>query len=290
MTTSDVRPVHLCLVAHCLSTPVSEKPQAHPELFLQGQDLSDLLDELANDGFRFVLPTEPDAAGQNTCSVTFDDGYANNAMFLPIAERFGVPFVLFVASLNIAQQLPFLWDAKSVAGEKGWRHWSDDYREAYRGLADDVVQRLLGDDNHRPFTMTEFETFAAHPLTHLALHTHSHQPPVGRFLSGVAREIEENQQFLRPFPRTLLRDLALPCGLYTPWTGRRILATGVDRIYTCDGGGAQHGGPIIHRISLVSPSVRGSLMTQVRRALAWQVRLRRQVANFRYSSTLLNRL
>jgi len=287
--TSGGQPVRLNLLAHGLATRTSPPPQAHPELLIQVEDLDDLLDQLANEQFQFVLPNEPPPSG-HTCSVTFDDGYANNALFLPIAERYRIPFVLFVSSLNIEQQLPYLWDAKAVSGDGAWRHWSDDYREAYRHLTPETVRRLLGDENHRPFTVNELRAFADNQWTHLALHTHSHQPLVGRFLATAAQEIEENRRFLSGFPRVLPRDLALPCGLYTPWTGKHLLNGLVDRIYTCDGGASTPGEDMVHRISLVSPTVRGSLISQVRRAFEWKVWLRRQVANIRYSNKVLNGL
>ena len=282
-------PMHLCLLAHGLTVPSSGPPLAHPELFIPLADVDELLGQLADEHFQFVLPGDAAPEARRTCSFTFDDGYANNALFLTLAAKYALPFVLFVSSINIAEQLPFLWDAASLARTR-WRHWADDYRQAYRDLDPHAARRLLGDENHRPFTPEELRAFSGDRWTHLALHTHSHQPLVGRFLARAAQELEENVRFLSQFPRVLLRDLALPCGLYTPLTARRLLNGLVDRIYTTVGGGATRAGPIVHRISLISPGIGGSLMSQIETSFSWKVKLRRQIAIFRYSASPLNRL
>lgn len=280
-------PMHLCLLVHCLTDPSSTTPLTHEELFIPVADVDALLSELASEGFAFGLPEDAGAGTPKLCSFTFDDGYANNALFLPLAEKYQLPFILFVSSLNIAEQRPFIWDAAGLSGIS-WRHWSADYRQMYARIDPAVNARLMSDANHRPFTVDELQVFAANPWTRLALHTHSHQPLVGRFLASAPAELSANLEFLRAFPHVMPRDLALPCGLYTPFTSRRLMQERLARIYTIDGGDAGAGERLIHRISLVNPQVGGSLMSQVRRSFEWPVRMRRKIANIRYSSRLLN--
>lgn len=287
MTTrmDELRGPHLSLVAHCLTAPGAPLPRVHPELFISVAAVDQLLAQLADAHFRFVLPGAAQVGPGKTCSFTFDDGYANNRLFLPMAEKYRLPVVLFVNSLNIANQLPFLWDALSLAGA-AWKPWFHDYRQAYSRLDSTIAETLLADDNHRPFTLSEFEAFAENPWVSLALHTHHHQPLVGKFLTRAEEELEANAKFLRPFPRVLSRDLALPGGLYTPWTAMRLRRL-VDRIYTIDGGGVSPGAQMVHRISLINPQLGGSLISQITRSFDWRVKLRRKVANVRYSASML---
>lgn len=284
---SDEAPMHLCLLAHCVSAPSSGIPLTHPELFIPFECLDELLGQLSDEQFHFCLPGNAVPGVKKTCSFTFDDGYANNMLFLPLAEKYQLPFILFLNSINITEQLPFLWDAASLTGTCGMR-MVEDYRSAYACLDQSVIQRLLRDENHRPFTLTELQEFSTNCWVHFALHTHSHQVLVGRFLAQAKMEIEENSRFLSQFPRSLKRDLALPCGLYTPGSANELLKL-VDRLYTIDGGGTTQDSPIIHRVSLINPQIGGDLMSQVKKSFSWRAKLRRKIVNFRYAAPFFNR-
>ena len=283
----DKPPMHLCLLVHCLTVPSSRPPLAHSELFIPLANLDELLGQLSDEQFHFCLPGTAPSQARKTCSFTFDDGYANNQLFLSLAEKYQLPFILFLSSINIAEQLPFIWDVASLTQGRE-RRWAEDYRSAYRCLDQSVAQRLLHDENHRPFTLAELHAFSASRWTHLALHTHSHQPLVGRFFAQAALELEENSRFLSQFPRVLKRDLALPSGFYTPWSANKLLKM-VDRLYTIDGGGTTQSSSIINRVSLINPQIGGDLMSQIKKSFFWRFKLRRQIANFRYSAPLLNR-
>lgn len=280
-------PVHLCLLAHSISAASSSPPLTHPELFIPLACLDELLEQLAGEQFHFCLPGNAASEARKTCSFTFDDGYANNMLFLPLADKYKLPFMLFLSSINITEQLPFLWDIASLTQGNKIR-LVDDYRSAYAGLDPSVIQRLLHDENHRPFTLAELHEFTASRWTHLALHTHSHQVLVGRFLAQAAMELEENSRFISQFPRSLMRDLALPCGLHTVGSVNQLLKL-VDRVYTIEGGGVGQNPSIIHRVSLTNPQIGGSLMSQIEKSFSWRTKLRRKVVNFRYSAPLLNR-
>jgi len=280
--------MNLCLLAHCLSVPTSTPPLTHPELFIPLGDVEELLEQLAAEQFEFCLPGSESPASRKTCSFTFDDGYANNLHFLPLAEKFQLPFVLFLSSINIAEQLPFLWDIESLTRSQ-WRFWEEDYRSAYRSVDAGAKEKLLQDENHRPLTLAEMQTLSENCWAHFGLHTHSHQPLVGRFLAQAALEITENSRFLAKYPRVLNRDLALPCGFYTHWTAKYLLKNLVDRVYTVDGGATRPGSPFIHRVTLVNPTIGGDLRSQISNSFSRGVKLRRKMVNLRYSLPLLSR-
>jgi peptidoglycan/xylan/chitin deacetylase (PgdA/CDA1 family) len=281
--------ISLCLLAHGLTEGTARPPRTSQELFISVDELDGLLEQLAREDFEFRLPDDASTNGQRTCAVTFDDGYANNALFLPLAQKYRIPFVLFLSSLNVEEQIPFVWDVKNLASGARWRHWNADYRHEYQHLDRRIVRDLAADDNHRPFTLDELRAFADSPWTYLGLHTHSHQPLVGRFLAKAEQEITENARFLAGFPRVLTRDLALPCGLYTRGTNKSLLSTLVDRVYTCDGGRATFGASVVHRIPLINPLLGGTLISQVARATRARAQLRRKLANVRYSNPLFSR-
>lgn len=161
-----------------------------------------------------------------TVAVTFDDGYADNLLeALPVAERFGVSFTVFVTSRMVGRPNGFWWDRLAHALLR------PDRREvslrlpggavpivtgtdaaARAGLAevrqrllplpvdqiDAVLEQLCADivpepepTIPRPLTVNELHTLAMHPLVTIGAHTTDHtmlaaQPPTTQLESIAA--------------------------------------------------------------------------------------------------------
>ncbi len=288
---------NICLVFHGLRF-ANETAPYHRELFISVDEAESLLSQLKTAGYSFALPGDVGSEAGPTCSITFDDGYFNNTRFLPLAERHNVPFMLFVASYNIRNQIPFVWDAWAAAKNEPWPLSKIDYRGLYKdfqsaGLAA-KSQELASSDLYRPFSVSELKQFAQHPKVHLALHSETHQPAVGCYTSRLTAEIAENKKFLgdlmtsagtkTPNAKISIDDFAFPCGLYDSRSMREARKN-CSRVYTIDGGPMKNG-PVISRISLVSPEVGGPLEQQIERWLGWKMRVRRQLTNLRYGSPL----
>jgi len=278
---------NLCLVIHCIQNGERQEPRTHRELFIQRDDIEELILSLKMDGYSFALPFDAENSDAPVCSLTFDDGYFNNSYFLELAEKHSVPFVLFLTSYNIIHQVPFIWDIWEATRKTSWRISSSDYLKLYESLSSDE-KNLLKTDSHRPFTLDELKAFAAHPMACLALHGHTHQPTVGKYLKGMDAEIDNNISFLAKFENASIEDFSLPCGLYTGNIKRKLLKR-VKRIYTIDGGGFSIGESVIHRISLINPDVGGPLRDQIRRSFSMKSRLLRKAVNIRYANSLFYR-
>lgn len=272
---------NICLALHCIRQNNGIAPVVHNELFINLDDLEMLIDSLKTLGYSFLLPKDVGRTSQPTCSITFDDGYFNNMQFLPVAERYNIPFILFVSSYNIDKQVPFLWDIAAKRKPQVNPTFSINYRRFYENLDEQDVS-LLKDDNYRPFTMDEFNKFSAHSLVYLAAHGHTHQPLIRGCQHLVEAEIAENKRFLSAYPNFLSRDFALPCGLYTSHVKRKLLLS-FDRIYTINGGGLSQQDRIINRISLVNPSIGGDLLDQVHTSFSFMSNVRRRAVNYYYS-------
>ena len=279
---------HLCLVIHCLQRETSKSTLAHKELFIQLKDIEKMIRTLRQSGYKFVLPMEIKEHEGPTCSLTFDDGYFNNSYFLELAEKYSVPSILFLNSYNIINQIPFIWDIWEATRGGKWRMSFFNYRELYENLRPEEID-LLKNENHRPFTMDEIKTFASHPLAYLAPHTRTHQPIVGKYITNMDSELQQNISFLNSFSSSLVNDFSLPCGLYTPST-KKMLLERFQRIYTIDGGGFSPSDRVINRISLINPDVGANLMAQIEKSFQWKSRLLRKIMNIRYSNSLLSRI
>lgn len=261
---------------------------AHKELFINLSDVDALVRSLKEDGYRFNLPGSATKEDGPVCSLTFDDGYFNNHHFLEVAEKYGIPFILFIASYNVIHRLPFIWDIWEATRTSKLSTSAADYRKLYESLNRNE-RDLLYNESHRPFTQEELSAFAAHPLVHLAPHGHTHQPMVGKYLKGMDAEIDNNLTFLAKYKGTLNDDFSLPCGLSTGRVKKRLL-TRFQRIYTIDGGGFLPDDRVISRISLVNPDYGGPLKEQIRQSFGLKRRLVRKALNIRYSSSLFYRM
>jgi peptidoglycan/xylan/chitin deacetylase (PgdA/CDA1 family) len=262
-------------------------PLAHRELFIPVRELDKMIILLKKEGYQFTLPSEIGKCNGPTCSLTFDDGYYNNIYFLEIAEKYNIPFILFITSYNIINEIPFIWDIWEASGKIGWRMAAFDYRKLYENLTD-AEKNLLKNKDHRPFTVEELRSFASHPLVHLAAHTHTHQPIVGRYRHSLNDELDQNIFFLRNFHCFLPDDFSVPCGLYTAST-KKLLLQRFQRIYTIDAHNFSPGDRFIGRISLINPDIGGDLISQIKKALRPIARMKRKMTTIRHSCSLLNR-
>lgn len=279
---------NLCLCLHCIQGKSMPGPQTHRELFIRLTDLEGLFHSLKAEGYRFTLPGDARKEDQPVCCITFDDGYYNNSLFLETAEKYGIPFILFLNSYNVARQVPFIWDIWEATRAERWPISSVNYRMLYESLSP-AERALLKNDTHRPFTIEELETFAAHPLVRLAPHGHTHQPLVGKYMAQADAELDENLAFLGKYKGALTEDFSLPCGLYTRRLTRKLLAR-FRRVYTIDGGGFSLQKRVINRVSLIHPDFGGPLREQIKKSFAARARLLRKALNLRYTSRLFSRV
>jgi hypothetical protein len=278
---------NLCLVIHCILDKRSPAPQVHPELFIPLADVQELLICLKAEGYCFKLPGNIGRSDGPVCSLTFDDGYFNNSYFLEVAQKYDIPFILFLTSYNVIHQVSFIWDIWKATRAEKWPISSADYSKLYENLNRNE-RDLLSQDNHRPFTQDELDAFADHPLVYLAPHGHTHQPVVGEYIGSMNTEVDKNLAFLSRYRNTLEEDFSLPCGLGMESVRNKLL-TRFERIYTIDGGDFLPGDRVIHRISLINPYFGGPLREQIRRSFGIKSRLLRKAVNIRYSSSLFYR-
>ncbi len=176
-------------------------------------------------------PISPDALldsnipAQKRLLVTFDDGYFNNTLALPVLEALDVPAVFFIATDYIQTGRGFWWDTlirKRTAqdlpltqtraelqrlSEYGHEHVAAHMDATFGAEASTPVG-----DVDRPMTPAELRTFAAHPLVHLGNHTHNHGSLTAYDADGVRRQIELAQDALHHMTGTRPRCIAYPNG------------------------------------------------------------------------------
>jgi peptidoglycan/xylan/chitin deacetylase (PgdA/CDA1 family) len=210
------------------------------------QFFGDLLRWLRTQGWKFislgdVLQWRTQPSERFVC-LTFDDGYRDNvANALPILERYGAPFVLYIPTAAVTRELYAWWiglrvllltkDAVDIDAMGARFLCSDlaDKIKAYR-----TITAWIGQDYRRRFSLQpafaaagisirdlneryylserELEALARHPLATIGGHTSTHAALSTLGPDEARTEIAENRSFLENLVQKPVVDFAYPYG------------------------------------------------------------------------------
>ncbi|GAC1466745.1 MAG: hypothetical protein NVSMB9_07630 [Isosphaeraceae bacterium] len=182
-------------------------------------------------GYRFVSPTdllEGLAADRKYAMITFDDGYFNNTLALPILEEFQVPAIFFVSTDHVRENKNFWWDVlyRERAAQGASHRQIEREGIALKLLRTDEIEAVLKKrfgprafeprgDIDRPFRPDELREFAAHPFVHIGNHTANHAI-LTNYSPGQARDqIISGQEALRALTGTTPSTIAYPNGAHS---------------------------------------------------------------------------
>jgi peptidoglycan/xylan/chitin deacetylase (PgdA/CDA1 family) len=183
-------------------------------------------------GYTFVTPA--DILGsliptKKYACITFDDGYYNNLLALPILRKYGVPATFFIATHHVQTGTAFWWDVVYRARQlqplpeadqqaeyallKQLRH--DEVEEYLLTYFGSTALQPLGDLD-RPFTTAELAAFASEPEVVLGNHTAHHAVLTNYSPTGAGQEIADSQEFLAQLTGTAPSAIAYPNGNISP--------------------------------------------------------------------------
>ena len=179
-------------------------------------------------GYTFVSPADVlrglDPAGKYVL-ITFDDGYFNNELALPVLRHYGVPATFFISSHHVLSGQAFWWDVvyrarrrqplPPAAQQAEYQHLKslrhpevDEYLLAQFGP--DAL-RPVGDLD-RPFTPAELLEFAREPLVTLGNHTAHHAILTNYDPAAAGQELAACQQHLAALTGPTPLAVAYPNG------------------------------------------------------------------------------
>lgn len=208
------RPALLIFMFHVLfeNKRDMERQLVDPQQHITTQIFAEFIAYYQKRGYVFVTPDDVlrglDPAGKFVL-ITFDDGYYNNHLALPILRRYGVPATFFISTYHVQTNHAFWWDvlyrerqrqplpAADQQAEyvllKSLRHEEvDDYlRASFRADALRPVSDL-----DRPFTPAELQAFASEPEVVLGNHTAHHAVLTNYAPPTAAQELAACQQYL----------------------------------------------------------------------------------------------
>ena len=181
-------------------------------------------------GYRFIGPNDllrglP--ADGKYVMITFDDGYYNNALALPILEEFKVPALFFISTDHVRENKCFWWDVlyrerRAMGASRGQIYNETLAINARR--TEQIEAELLArfgaealkprGDIDRPFSPGELRKFAASPYVHLGNHTADHAILTNYTPEQVRDQLQGAQEALRAMAGVDPVAIAYPNGAH----------------------------------------------------------------------------
>ena len=217
---------------------------------------------------QFVSLHSQDRLPRNAVAITFDDGYACNALVAaPMLESFGYPATFFGVSDVVIRSEEFWWDqleaifhapkfdyaiamqlfesrsacrvdnADRDGGPFGaflslWRLAralsTEDRRQYLDDLRDRVGVKKETRTTHRPMTAAELRTLAANPLFEIGGHTATHPSLPILNPAEQEREIVFGSRSLQGMLGIPIRSFAYPFGEWEPTTREIVASAGFE--------------------------------------------------------------
>jgi peptidoglycan/xylan/chitin deacetylase (PgdA/CDA1 family) len=181
-----------------------------------------------NHGYRFVSPVDllkglsPDG---KYAMITFDDGYYNNTLALPVLEEFQVPGLFFISTNHVKQNKCFWWDVlyrERLAQGARRRQINHETRALKSFTTEQIEEHLIARfgpdalrprcDVDRPFTPAELRQFAASRFGHIGNHTANHAILTNYSSEQIRRQIQSAQDDLREMTGQTPIAIAYPNG------------------------------------------------------------------------------
>ncbi len=169
-----------------------------------------------------------------TAAITFDDGYFNNALALPVLESCGVPATFFISTRHVEEGKSFWWDAlyrnarkrgKSIAtitsqirGLKLLRHDQIEV-QLRQWFGRDALTPVS--DCDRPLTSDELARLALSGQVAVGNHTSDHAILTNYDPTEMKDQIGRAQEYLARLTGAAPKAIAYPNG---NWDGRVVQA------------------------------------------------------------------
>lgn len=260
----------LCLCFHCLCESYDDVSGEARELFVSLADMRDMIEHFLARGYTFSNLEDP---AENTISITFDDGYADNLLFSGLAQQYNIPFVVFVAAYYTQTGEGFPW-LKTDSQSYAQMHQFDYY--AHHQERGGSQSNTRDTSPERPMTFDELSTLTSSGLAEIGCHGYYHQPLSKGFEKYTGQEQSLAMSILDERLGVKPRYYALANGMYTGNVVRQLLKT-FSRVFTIDGTAYRPNDKVIHRLSLVNPNISGPLNEQIARSMRFARQAKRAI-------------
>ncbi len=212
------------------------KQKKEPELSLLAppdtlsiDDYKIFIDFFLDRGFQFVSLDQLDSLNptQKYICLTFDDGYANNLLLLPMLKEYQIPCIFYVSPSLITLQHGFWWDILYRKRSKQGQSSSSITKEMARlnllthAEIEKHLKYTFGQDTlrpvgdiDRPFTREEVTQLSKEPLITIGNHADHHSLLTPCDQDTIHSEILNAQIALKNMTGSFPQHFSYPCGQY----------------------------------------------------------------------------
>ena len=228
------RPALLIFMFHVLfeDEAAMSRQLVDPQQHITVQIFAEFIEHFQAHGYSFVTPADVlaglEPAGHYAL-ITFDDGYYNNQLALPILRQYGVPATFFISTYHVQANRAFWWDVVYRERQRQPLSPADQQAEyvLLKGLQHEAVDEYLRtqfgaaallpvSDLDRPFTPAELQAFARQPEVVLGNHTAHHAVLTNYEPAAAQQELAECQQYLAQLTGSSPTTVAYPNGNCSP--------------------------------------------------------------------------
>lgn len=203
----------------------------HPQQSMTVEKFRQFIDYYVKHDYIFVSPDDIQNGldpGKNHILITFDDGYYNNNLALPILKEYNIPALFFISSNHIKQNKCFWWDVvyrqrisqgykidkifKEIESLKNKKNF-DIEKYIKDKFGDNALKPLSNID--RPFTPKELKIFSSNKHVFIGNHTTNHAILTNYTNDEVREEIENSQNSIFNMTGILPTMISYPNGNYS---------------------------------------------------------------------------
>jgi peptidoglycan/xylan/chitin deacetylase (PgdA/CDA1 family) len=160
---------------------------------------------------------------------TFDDGYFNNSLTVPILNRYKAHTIFFISSEHIIKGKRYWWDSLYHLYKSKIITYSDymNKKRYFKTIKSDEVDDILlnsygneiikpENDYDRPFTPSELLTFSKMPYVHIGNHTRNHSILTNYTIGEAKYEINKCQNDIKNLVGYFPKYISFPNGRLSP--------------------------------------------------------------------------
>lgn len=207
-----------------------------------------VIEYFLDQGYTFISPNDILNGLDNDKKyvlITFDDGYFNNQLTLPILNEYEIPALFFISVNHVKYNKAFWWDIiyrerkKQSMSAKGIRQEQLRLMNLTNEEIEKYVKNIFGEkafepigDIDRPFTLQELEKFSNEKHVFLANHTCDHANLSFYSPDGIKSQILGAQNTIYDITGTKPIAISYPCAKYSNEVIRISKEIGLKLIFT----------------------------------------------------------
>lgn len=202
-----------------------------PQRILTSDEFRQFIEYYLAHDYRFVSPQEVidglDEKGKHVL-VTFDDGYYNNHLALPVMQEYKIPAVFFISANHVLENKCFWWDVQFREGRKQGKTLKEiaACQRQLKGKKNHEIEKYLVDtygekvlfplgDLDRPFTPSELKDFSRQKYVHIGNHSTDHAILKNYPKDELMFQISGAQDILKNLTETRPVIISYPDGAYS---------------------------------------------------------------------------